>query len=70
MTHHKPLADQHVFDYRPRFCEGDHQLIQALARRADLPPAVLIRQLVRQRLAELSPGGGRCVEDAVERIRS
>lgn len=48
----KPLSERHDFDYRPRFVEADHALIQALARKLDIPPNVLVRQLARAQLHE------------------
>lgn len=48
----KSAADRHEFDYRPRFIEADHELIQALARKLDIPPNVLVRQLARAQLHE------------------
>ncbi len=44
----KPFDKQHVFDFRPRFTEKDDQLIRVLADRAGIPPAVLIRHIVKR----------------------
>ena len=46
----KPLSEQHVFDYRPRFNEADHSLIQAFAKKSGVAPNVIIRHIVKKAL--------------------
>ncbi len=48
----KPLSEQHVYDYRPRFIEDDHELIQVIAKRKGILPNALLRSFVKDKLRE------------------
>lgn len=46
----KGSKDVHWHRYQPRFRDETHELIQVLAKRAGIPPNVLVRHLVLQGL--------------------
>ena len=44
--------NRHEWDYRPRFTESDHLLIQAISMKTGIAPNVLIRHIVKSALTE------------------
>ncbi len=43
-------ADKHIRSFRVRLRPDDANLLLALAKKADVPPAILLRSLIRKQL--------------------